>query len=69
MTLTKSDLSSIREILKDETGYRFDKLEKGQKRIENKFDDLFDFLDKDLSTVKRRVSYIDHHLKIDTSNL
>lgn len=38
-------------------------------RIDKKFDRLFNFLDKDVSQVKRRVSFIDRRLEIDTSSL
>ena len=39
-------------------------LKKGQKRIENKFDELFNFLDKDVSHLKKRVAY---HLGVNVS--
>lgn len=40
-----------------------------EKRLDKKFTELFNFLDRDSSKLTRRVRYIDHHLDIDTSNL
>lgn len=36
----------------------------GIKRIEKKFDDLFDFLDKDWSQLKRQTARIERHLDL-----
>ena len=76
VALTKSDLSAIKGIIKDETKpfkKRFDKvdskltvLETGQKRIEKKFDDLFDFIDRDVSHFRKKTAY---HLGIDIAEL
>ena len=76
VALTKSDLSAIKRTIKDETRpfkKRFDKvdsklavLETGQKRIEKKFDDLFDFIDRDMSYFRKKTAY---HLGIDVAEL
>lgn len=62
MALTNNDVTKIRKALRPD----FDKLEKGQKRIENKFDELFDYLDKDVSAFKRKTA---QHLGIPVSEL
>ena len=71
MTLTKSDISAIRRVVKEEvkneTRPQFEKLNKGQKRIENKFDELFDFLDRDWSKLANRTSKIENHLGFRSS--
>lgn len=65
MSLTNSDLSAIKKVVKTET----DPINKKITKLDKKFDSLFNFLDKDLSQVKRRVDYIDGHLGINTSEL
>lgn len=69
MSLTKSDLSAIRQIVKGEVKIGIDPVKRDLKKLDKKFDDLFNFLDKDVSQVKRRVDYIDGHLGITTSEL
>ena len=41
-------------------------LEKGQKRIEKKFDDLFNFLDREHSKLKTEVKIVQEHLHLPT---
>ena len=73
MALTKTDLSSIRQVVKDETkpqfeqvGKRFDRMEKKIDKVDKKFDKLFNYLDKDVSHFKRKVAV---HLNIPVSEL
>jgi len=66
MALTKTDLSSIRQVIREETVSkketvsRFDKLDK-------KFEKLFNFLDKDWSKLRRRMKTVEDELGINPS--
>ncbi len=55
MGLTKSDLKAIRQVVKEETKPQFKKTDKKIDTINDKFDKLFNFLDKDWSKLKKRV--------------
>ena len=57
MSLTKSDLSSIRQVVREETKPQFQRLEK-------KFDRLFNFLDKEHTNLVKRVQTIENELEI-----
>ena len=57
MSLTKSDLSSIRQAVREETKPQFQKLEK-------KFDKLFNFLDKDHTKLVKRVRTLENNPEI-----
>ena len=46
MTLTKEDLIAIKKVVDSSTGSRFEKIDKKLVKIEKKFDELFDFLDR-----------------------
>ena len=72
MSLTKSDLQAIDQLLEKRIG----PLEKGQesikkdlKKINKKFDKLFNFLDREWSKLAKRISYHDDLHGIDTKNL
>jgi len=60
MSLTKSDLSSIRQVVREETKPQFQKIEK----VDKKFDKLFNFLDKDHTKLVKRVRTIENNLEI-----
>jgi len=62
MTLTKSDLSAIRQIVKEETKPLATK--KGLNKLDKKFDKLFNFLDKEWSKLANRVSRVENTLGI-----
>jgi len=69
--LTKSDLTAIRQVVREETEPRFDKLEEGQAslatridKVDKKFDKLFKFLDKEWSRLFKRVKHLENHLGI-----
>ena len=69
MTLTKSDLSAIKKIVKSEVKTGIKPLSKKIDKLDKKFDGLFNFLDRDVSKVKVRIDHIDRHLGINTSEL
>ena len=64
MSLTKSDLSSIRQVVREETKPQFQKLEKKIDKVDRKFDKLFNFLDKDHTKLVKRVRTIENNLEI-----
>ena len=53
MALTRSDLSAISKVVRDETKPEFDKVSKKIDKLDKKFIRLFDFLDKDWSSLKK----------------
>ncbi len=64
MALTKRDIELIDGLLVK----RIDPIEKRLGKIEKKFDDLFDFLDKKYIEVKRDVRNIQSHLHLPVSD-
>jgi len=59
MSLTKSDLIAIKNIVKGETDPIQSEIKRIDKRIgklDHKFDSFFKFLDKDLSYFKKKVA-------------
>ncbi len=65
--LTKPDLQSIRLIIKEEVISETGPIRKGLKRIEKKFDELFDFLDRKYIEVKKDIRNIQGHIKLPLS--
>ena len=61
--LTKSDLSAIDEIVTK----RVKPLEKGQKQLKKRFDELFKFLDKKYVQTKTDIRKIQAHLDLPVS--
>ena len=66
MTLTKNDVSSIRQVVKEVTKPQFEQVKKKIDKIDKKFDKLFNYLDKDVSHFKRKVAT---HLNVPVSEL
>ncbi len=66
MTLTKSDLSSIQQVVRDETKPQFEKLEKKIDKVNKKLDKHFKFIDKDVSYFRQKTA---DNLGIPVSNL
>lgn len=64
MTLTKTDLSSIRQVVREETKPQFQKLERKIDKVDGKFDKLFNFLDKEHTKLVKRVRTIESKLEI-----
>lgn len=65
MALTKTDLRAIRTIVKGE----INPLKKDIKKIDKKFDKLFNFLDKEWSKLSRRVDIHDKYSNVDTKEM
>lgn len=61
--LTKNDLANIRQIVK-ETAATKDDLKKLEKKLDTKFTQLFDYIDKDVVETKRKVKTIEQSLRI-----
>ena len=71
MALTQKDLSAIRGVMREEIApvkKDISSLKKGIARIEKKFSELFDFLDKKYLEVKRDVRVIQKHLHLTVSD-
>ncbi len=64
MTLTKADLKAIDGLLIKRTS----PINRRLTKIEKKFDELFDFLDKKYLDVKRDVRNIQNHFHLPVSN-
>lgn len=69
MALTKSDLSAIRQVVREETKPQFESLKKKADKLDKKFTKLFNFLDKEWSRLKRRTDNHDKILRVDTSEI
>ena len=65
MALSKSDLNSIRSVVKSEVS----PLKKDIKKIDKKFDKLFNFLDREWSKLTRRIDYHDQLEAVDTKKI
>lgn len=68
MTLTKEDLSAIRGVVREEIKVEVAPIKKSLIRIEKKFDELFNFLDKKYLEVRRDVQVIQKHLHLPVSD-
>ena len=72
MSLTKSDLQAIDQLLEKRIGpleKGHESIKKDLKKINKKFDKLFNFLDREWSKLAKRISYHDDLHGIDTKNL
>lgn len=63
--LTKEDLESIKSIVKTET----DPIRKDTKRIDVKFENLINFIDRGLMNLKKDVQKIQEHLHLPISEI
>lgn len=75
MTLTKLDLSAIKQVVREETQPQFkkidsqlqkldEKIDKVDRKLSKKIDKVSDFLDKDISLFRKKVAY---HLNLPIS--
>lgn len=72
VALTKTDLRAIRRVVKSETDPLKSDLsvvKKGIKKLNDKFTELFNFLDKEWSKLSRRVDYHDQIEDVDTKKI